>query len=451
MGMAPAAINTHENYSSLENNDNLSSIDHGIITNGAFNQSKSLVERVMKDKIARIDVDTCQPGEEDAFYVADLGEVYRQHLRWKMSLGRVKPFYGKLAESYLFWGVAKLLSAVKCNPDKEILRLLARLGTGFDCASRAEIELVLSLGVEPGRIIYAQPCKTKSYLRYARQEGVKQMTFDNADELYKIKGCFPDAELVLRISTDDSASLCRLSAKYGAGLEDTGMLLGLAKQLELNVMGVSFHVGSGASDPGAFAKSVRDARKVFDQGESLGFDFTLLDIGGGFVDESFEIFAASITNALAEHFPPSIRVISEPGRYYAANAFTLAVNVIARREVENKETGDKSYMLYLNDGAYGNFSNIIFDHQHPEAQILHTNSTTKKVIQYSIWGPTCDGIDVISQSCVLPAVLDTGDWLFFENMGAYTKCSATKFNGFTDNHEVVYVSSEAGATALMSY
>lgn len=61
---------------------------------------RDLVLQVMKDKIAEIDVNTCEPGEEDAFYVADLGEVYRQHLRWKVNLSRVKPFYGKFTPKY---------------------------------------------------------------------------------------------------------------------------------------------------------------------------------------------------------------------------------------------------------------------------------------------------------------------------------------------------------------
>ena len=57
--------------------------------------SKDLVLDVMKTQATRINGDTCEAGEEDAFYVADLGEVYRQHLRWKLSLPRVKPFYGQ--------------------------------------------------------------------------------------------------------------------------------------------------------------------------------------------------------------------------------------------------------------------------------------------------------------------------------------------------------------------
>jgi ornithine decarboxylase len=188
---------------------------------------------------------------------------------------------------------------------------MAKLGTGFDCASQAEIELVLGLGVDPSRIIYAQPCKTKSYIRYAAKEGVKLMTFDNADELYKIKALFPEAELVLRIMTDDSASLCRLSAKFGASLDNTDKLLSMAKALDLNVVGVSFHVGSGASDPESFVKAVRDARNVFDHAAAKGFDLKLLDVGGGFEDGTFELFASVLKAALEEYIPPHIRIIGE--------------------------------------------------------------------------------------------------------------------------------------------
>ena len=437
-------------------------INHGVESNVTGLSSKALIQKVLKEHIARVDVDTCEPGEEDAFYVADLGEVYRQHLRWKMNLSRVKPFYGKPPLSAASSRPTLITAAVKCNPDKEVLRLLAKLGTGFDCASRAEIDLILSLGVPPSRIIYAQPCKTKSYLRHARKVGVSRMTFDNIDELYKIKESFPNAELVLRILTDDSASACRFSAKYGASQDYAEELLCLAKDLDLNIVGVSFHVGSGASDPSSFSKAVTDARRVFDQAADLGFDLKLLDVGGGFVDETFETFAETLTEALDENFPAgSVRIIGEPGRYYASNAFTLATNVIARREVAADHERDKSYMLYLNDGVYGNFSNIIFDHQHPVPQILSATATSRatstnirqslKMIEYSLWGPTCDGIDVITPHCFLPGVVEIGDWLFFENMGAYTKCSATKFNGFRDDHEVIYISSEPGASALLGY
>ena len=463
--MAHSAINNliegHESLSfktKYNKPDSISDHDSGVeYSQDGAKTAKELIGAALQKHIRAVNPHVCDDGEEDAFFVADLGEVYRQHMRWTKHLKRVTPHY-----------------AVKCNPDPTVLRLLAALGTGFDCASKTEIEQVLNIGVDSTRIIYAQPCKTKSYLRYTAKQKVKQMTFDNTDELYKIKEISPNAEIFLRILTDDSASLCRLSQKFGASMDNAFELLTVAKKLDLNVAGVAFHVGSGASDPSAFLKAVRDARTVFDQAADLGFSLRTLDVGGGFCSETFEEMAAVLSGALDEYFPPEIRIIAEPGRYYTSSAFTIACNVIARRTVEDK--GIKSYMLYLNDGVYGNFSSIMFDHQHPVPKVLSTarkpdgfNYSTEsltdsgyssaeegagentKLIDYSIWGPTCDGIDCISEKWVSTETVDVGDWLYFDDMGAYTKCSATRFNGFTDKHETIYVNSEEEASALLGF
>ncbi|KAF2752818.1 ornithine decarboxylase-like protein [Pseudovirgaria hyperparasitica] len=442
--MAPSAILTEEYTPFSITNRRLFNSKDVVADARRHNahHAKQLIGDALRDRVSSIDGDICDVGDEDTFFVADMGEVYRQHMRWKLNLPRVKPHY-----------------AVKCNPDPMVLRLLAEMGTGFDCASKAEIEQVLKMGVDPSRVIYAQPCKTKSYVRYAAQNNVNQMTFDNADELHKIKQLFPEAELYLRIATDDSASLCRLSLKFGATLDSANELLQLAKGLDLKVVGVAFHVGSGASDPNAFLKAVTDARWVFDQAEGHGFNMHTLDVGGGFVGETFEAMAAVLSGALDAYFPQHVRIIGEPGRYYVSDAFTIATHVIARRTVSDKSLDSNSYMLYLNDGVYGNFSSIIFDHQHPVPKILKNGNVFKHestagndgvaLTEYSIWGPTCDGIDCITSSCTFPEVINVGDWLYFESMGAYTKCSATRFNGFTDKHDCIYVSSEPGASALL--
>ncbi|KAI0533546.1 ornithine decarboxylase [Xylaria digitata] len=430
----------------FENSPILHRKNHSIDHNHGAVVAKQMIGDALRQRVESIDHESCDPGDEDTFFVGDLGEVYRQHMRWKKNLPRVKPFY-----------------AVKCNPDPKVIQLLAALGTGFDCASKAEIEQVLNIGVDPSRVIYAQPCKTNSYVRFVASQGVKQMTFDNADELRKIAKLFPDAELFLRILTDDSSSMCRLSLKFGASLDATDDLLRLAKELGLNVVGVSFHVGSGASDPLAFLKAVQDADVVFKQGYAHGFEMKTLDVGGGFSGDTFETMAHVLREALDEYFPPHINIIAEPGRYYVSSAFTIACNIIARRTIENPITGETSYMVYVNDGLYGNFSSIMFDHQHPVAKVLRTGARTYydsslgdavaegtcAGTEYSIWGPTCDGIDRITESIRFDHELDVGDWFYFEDMGAYTKCSATKFNGFSDAHDVIYVCSEPGARAIL--
>lgn len=197
---------------------------------------------------------------EDAFYVADLGDVVRQHRLFQALLPRVQPFY-----------------AMKCCPNAMVMKVLNDLGTGFDCASKGEIESVLAMGVDPCRIIYANPCKQSSHLRFAASSDVKMMTFDNAEELRKIKMNHPNAQLVLRVLTDNSRSLCNLGLKFGASLEIVPELLRVANDLNLNVIGISFHVGSGCFDASAFGDAVVTARQAFDLGLEAGFDFNFLD------------------------------------------------------------------------------------------------------------------------------------------------------------------------------
>ncbi|KAI9276092.1 pyridoxal-dependent decarboxylase [Sporodiniella umbellata] len=384
------------------------------------------IEEVALEKIQSMAGSRFDADVENAFFVGDLGEVFRQHVRWKALLPRIEPFF-----------------AVKCNPDPMIINLLASLGIGFDCASKTEIQQVLDAGVEPQRIIYANPCKQASFIRYAAHQNVSRMTFDNAEELHKIKKHYPEAELVIRILTDDSNSLCQLGLKFGAPLNNVQSLLTTAKELGLNVVGVSFHVGSGCLDASAFSDAVMRARAVFDQAKTIGFDFTLLDVGGGFPGSdikdgiTFEKVAAVLGPIVDSLFPSHIRVIAEPGRYYVSSAFTLCTGVIGRRKIEPAtEQAQPEYMYYVNDGMYGSFNCIIFDHRVVYPKVLVKDETFTYGLQIegphyqsSVWGPTCDSIDCLNKAVRLP-ILESGDWLYYEDMGAYTVCAASQFNGF---------------------
>jgi ornithine decarboxylase len=131
--------------------------------------------------------------EGEPFFVIDLGSVFRKHKQWLRALPRIEPFY-----------------AMKCCNEPKILEALASLGTGFDCASRAEIEMVLKMGVDPSRIIFAHPAKSIKHIKYAREVGVDLMTFDNETELIKVKEHHPAARMVLRILADDPHATCQV-------------------------------------------------------------------------------------------------------------------------------------------------------------------------------------------------------------------------------------------------
>jgi ornithine decarboxylase len=188
-------------------------------------------------------------------------------------------------------------------------------------------------GIDPSNLIFANPCKAASFIRSAARRGVDMMTFDNSDELYKIARAHPGARCVVRILTDDSKSLCAFGIKFGAPLGTVPGLLAKAKELNLDVVGVSFHVGSGCYDPAVYMDAIMRARTVFDMGKEVGYTFGLLDVGGGFEDSLFEQAASVLTKAIDRYFPDrrDIRIIAEPGRYYVSKAFRLAANIIARR------------------------------------------------------------------------------------------------------------------------
>lgn len=386
-----------------------------------------------RDLMEEIINDVSQTEDRDAFFVADLGDVVKKHIRFLKALPRVKPFY-----------------AVKCNSSKGVVQTLAELGAGFDCASKTEIELVQSIGVTSENIIYANPCKQISQIKYAAKNGVQMMTFDNEVELSKVSRNHQNAKMVLRIATDDSKSSGRLSVKFGAPLKSCRRLLEMAKNLNVDVIGVSFHVGSGCCDSKAYVQSISDARLVFEMASEFGYKMWLLDIGGGFpgTDDAkvrFEEIAAVINPALDLYFPEgsAVEIIAEPGRYYVASAFSLAVNVIAKKVVQldncgsdDEEIGpNKNIMYYVNDGVYGSFNCIFFDHAHPKPILQKKPSPDQPVYTSSLWGPTCDGLDKIAECLQLPE-LHVGDWLLFENMGAYTVAASSTFNGFqkTDIH-----------------
>jgi len=383
---------------------------------------------------------------EDPFFVCDIGQIVRQHVKWITNLPRIEPFY-----------------AVKCNGDPLLLKTLVSMGTGFDCASKGEIMKMLAYGVPPNKIIYANPCKQSSQIRFAAEKGIEMMTFDNVDELIKVKKYHPNAKMVLRVLIDDSQSLCKFSLKFGASPSTARELLEKARELDINVIGVSFHVGSGCFAASAFNDAVLVARNVFDIGKEFGFDFTLLDVGGGFPGSdseniSFGEVCEVLRTAVDKYFPPNVRVIAEPGRYYSASAFTLACQVIARRVVkrDGSESDDgladfndhPSFMYYINDGIYGSFNCLMFDHQHAHPKPLCKNGqfyfdnlmNNETEFNCTVWGPTCDSLDCLTTNAILPE-LDIGDWLYFEEMGSYTICAASEFNGFSKS-KILYTNTE---------
>lgn len=402
-------------------------------------QEKQEIECFEKHDIQPVDmVDFCLKNKHQhsdmPFYVINLTSVVQQYHNWKKYLPRVTPYY-----------------AVKCNPDPLILEMLLNMGCCFDCASKNEISQVLEIGASPDKIIFANPVKSTTHIKYARSAAVDFMTFDDVNELYKIKLHHPAAKLLLRIKTDDSKSLCRFSSKFGAGTSasDLTPIFNTAEACALNLVGVSFHVGSNCFGVESYADAIKSAASVFQRAEKHGFSFTVLDIGGGFPGiqtsnspiVTFEDISTTVNDAIDEHFHadkyPNLQIIAEPGRYMVASSHILVANVIGKKEAGSV------FKYYINDGVYSSYNCIHYDHVLPKIRSLKTikvvntikekDTTTDKdvaLFKSTVFGPTCDSMDTIDTNCMLPE-LNTGDWVYSEDMGAYTISAATAgFNGF---------------------
>jgi len=335
----------------------------------------------------------------------------KQYERFRKCLPEVTPYY-----------------AIKANPDPRIVKTFVKLGASFDVASAAEMKQVLRLGGSPSKIIFANTIKSDEDIQIARRRRVRLMTFDNEPELYKIAKYYPRARVIVRIKVANEGSMVELSLKFGADSDQAFLLLRKAKALGLVPAGVSFHVGSQSKNVENYLQALEISANIFKEAKKNGLPLKIMDIGGGFPIQhfdnemgiNFERMAYQIRKQMKELFDKNVQFIAEPGRFLAGPAGVLVTQVIGRTFRNNKN------YYYLNDGIYGDFSGMVFDHCKYEFKTLRRGPKFLSTLA----GPTCDSLDTLSLNEEI-AELYVGDVVYVKNIGAYSCASATPgFNGF---------------------
>jgi ornithine decarboxylase len=325
--------------------------------------------------------------------------------------------------------------AVKANPAPEIIRTLYKAGASFDVASLPEFMAVhenirrLSARKQQDfiwdKIIYANPTKPRETLRaLARYKPL--VTFDNLTELEKIRRFAPKAGVVIRLAVPNTGSQCELSNKFGCATGEAVDLILAAFKMGLVVEGISFHVGSQCTNFQNFVQALNAAAAVLREARQRGgHEIKILDIGGGFPApynrhvKPFHELARVINTEIDRLFDRNIQILAEPGRFLVATAATSIARVIGKAVREGKRC------VYIDDSVYHTYSGIIFDHCQYPLKAFRKGQRE----MCAVFGQTCDGLDVISQSELLPD-LDVDDLVYSENIGAYSNASATWFNGF---------------------
>ena len=351
-------------------------------------------------------------------FVVDHEALRRNYREFKRYLPRVQAYF-----------------AVKANPLPEIVRTFYKEGASFDVASMPEFNIVYdNIKGMPAKqrqdwiwenIIYANPNKPVETLEELNQYK-PLVTFDNAEELHKIREHAPQAGVALRIKVANTGAMVELSSKFGASPGGAVDLILLADKLGLTCEGLSFHVGSQTTNFENYVQALALCSGIYSEARERGYTkMNLIDIGGGFparYDDTvkpFKELAAVINHELARLFPKNIQILAEPGRFLVANAAYTVSKVIGKAVREGKPS------YYINDGVYHSYSGVIFDHCKYPVRAFKRGQTKIS----AVYGPTCDALDVVSMAENLPE-LDRDDLVYSENIGAYSHASSTYFNGF---------------------
>ena len=325
--------------------------------------------------------------------------------------------------------------AVKANSNPEIVRTLFEIGSSFDVASMPEFMIVYEniRHMEKkkrqdwiwDKIIYANTIKPIETLE-ALDKYKPLVTFDNAEEIKKIRDHAPHAGLVLRIRVPNTGSMVELSSKFGAHPGEAVDLIMAAFDAGLEVEGLSFHVGSQCTNFENYITALQLSSDIINEVETrTGRKIRLLDIGGGFPVKyhpevkDFKVLAKKLNTEIKRLFPKDMEIIAEPGRFLVANTCTLVAKVVG------KAVRDGKTCYYINDGVYHTYSGQVFDHVNYPVLAFQEG---KNQIS-AVFGPTCDAFDTITLSAELPD-LAIGDLVYSENIGAYSHASSTYFNGF---------------------
>lgn len=330
--------------------------------------------------------------------------------------------------------MAHVYYAVKANPAPEVIKRLVSLGSSFDVASTAEIELVLGAGADASRVSFGNTIKKEPDIAWAFKRGVRLFAFDSEAELLKLSRSAPGAKVFCRLLTSCDGADWPLSRKFGCEPDMARDLLRKAKKLGLEPYGLSFHVGSQQTRLDQWDIVLAQTAHLFDSLKKEGVHLQMVNIGGGLPARYRETvapvraYAAAITKAFKKNFGSALpRIIIEPGRSLVGDSGVLEAEVVL---ISKKSYDEDVRWVYLDIGKFGGLAET-----HDEAIKYRIEAVGKKGPTGAVIlaGPSCDSVDILYEKFQyrLPLSLKVGDRIRFHATGAYTASYASVgFNGF---------------------
>lgn len=326
--------------------------------------------------------------------------------------------------------------AYKANDNPLILGALYASGIRhFDVASLPEVEEAFTM---PGaNLHFMNPIKPRHAIRLAYSGyGVRSFSLDSDDELEKILFETNHARnllLLVRMAVPNNDSVIPLDRKFGIDPQGAVRLLKRARKVAEKV-GISFHVGSQMLRPQNYTRAIAMAAQV---AKTANVELDYLDVGGGFPARHpdsepppLSHYISEIKSAVHQFGLKQARLMSEPGRALVAEAESVIVRVIGRRDNN----------LHINDGTYGCFfegAKIYGGLSYPARLVRNGQFSAGEIKPFVLWGPSCDSIDHMPGPFYLPGDTREGDFIEIGQLGAYGRVSRSNFNGFGPYEQVI--------------
>jgi diaminopimelate decarboxylase len=337
--------------------------------------------------------------------------------------------------------------AVKSNSNQSVLRVLARLGAGFDIVSGGELQRVMAAGGDPRQCAFAGVGKTESEIEFALRQGVYTFNAESEPELERINRVAArlkkTAPVAVRVNPDVEAHTHKkittgtYENKFGIAMEQVERVYARASKLKhLRLRGLQMHIGSQITEVKPFEEAVRKVLPLVTRlKEKHGLEFFSLGGGLGIVYKPAlasgaaawwksvaarrlitpQKYAARLLPLLK---PLGLRILLEPGRFISGNA-----GILVTRVEYVKRTGRKNFLIV--DAAMNDLIRPAFYEAYHE--IVPVTRKGGALVSSDVVGPICESGDFFCQDRPLPRAGE-GDYLALMSAGGYSFVMASNYN-----------------------
>lgn len=321
--------------------------------------------------------------------------------------------------------------AMKANGNLAVLRLLSRLGSGFDIVSGGELERAIAAGGDPSKIVFSGVGKRSDEIRQALTAGIRCFNVESASELDRIAALAQEegrvAPVSLRVNPDvDPKTHPYISTglkenKFGVAFAEALPLYRRAALLPaLAVRGIDIHIGSQINEIGPYREAAQKVLSLVDQLSGEGIRLAHIDLGGGFgiryCNETpipLPAFAAVVKELFAGR---GETLLVEPGRRLVGDAGLLLTQVLYLKR------GERNFAIV--DAAMNDLLRpALYDAWHSVQPVLPREGEARR---WEVVGPVCESADFLARNRDL--VLAEGDLLAVGAAGAYAMAMSSNYN-----------------------